>query len=108
MKPTMDPTKNSTYTFLNSFLQEMTALFPDPYFHIGGDEVEGSAWKESPTIQKFARDHNLAGQGAIHGYFNTQVQAILKKYGKTMIGWDEVLQPGLAPDTVIQSWRGQA
>jgi hexosaminidase len=109
-KPTMDPSKEEVYTFLDAFLQEMTALFPDPYFHIGGDEVEGSAWKESPTIQKFAQDHNLAhnlaDQAAIHGYFNSRVQAMLKKYGKIMIGWDEVLQPGLAPDTVIQSWRG--
>jgi hexosaminidase len=107
-KPTMDPSKEEVYTFLDAFLQEMTALFPDPYFHIGGDEVEGSQWKESAAIQKFARDHNLADQAAIHGYFNTRVQAILKKYGKIMIGWDEVLQPGLAPDTIIQSWRGQS
>jgi hexosaminidase len=107
-KPTMDPSNEDVYTFLDSFLEEMTALFPDPYFHIGGDEVEGSQWKQSEAIQKFAREHNLADQAAIHGYFNGRVQAMLKKYGKIMIGWDEVLQPGLAPDTVIQSWRGQA
>ncbi len=105
-KPTIDPSNEAVYTFLDGFLQEMTALFPDPYFHIGGDEVEGSAWKESAAIQKFAREHNLDNQEAIHGYFNGRVQAMLKKYGKIMIGWDEVLQPGLAPDTVIQSWRG--
>jgi hexosaminidase len=106
-KPTMDPSNEAVYTFLDAFLQEMTALFPDPYFHIGGDEVEGSQWKESAAVQKFARDHNLANQAAIHGYFNTRVQAMVKKYGKIMVGWDEVLQPGLAPDTIIQSWRGQ-
>jgi hexosaminidase len=105
-KPTMDPSNEAVYTFLDAFLQEMTALFPDPYFHIGGDEVEGSAWKQSAAIQKFARENHLANQEAIHGYFNGRVQAMLKKYGKIMIGWDEVLQPGLAPDTVIQSWRG--
>lgn len=105
-KPTMDPSNEAVYTFLDGFLQEMAALFPDAYFHIGGDEVEGSAWKESAAIQKFASEHNLANQAAIHGYFNGRVQAMLKKYGKIMIGWDEVLQPGLAPDTVIQSWRG--
>lgn len=104
--PTMDPSNEAVYTFLDGFLGEMTALFPDRFFHIGGDEVEGSQWKNSEGIQKFAREHQLATQEAIHGYFNSRVQAILKKYGKTMIGWDEVLQPGLAPDTVIQSWRG--
>jgi len=106
-KPTMDPSNEAVYTFLDAFLQEMTALFPDPYFHIGGDEVEGSQWKESSAVQKFARDNNLANQAAIHGYFNTRVQSMVKKYGKIMVGWDEVLQPGLAPDTIIQSWRGQ-
>jgi len=104
--PTMDPSNERVYEFLDGFLGEMTALFPDPYFHIGGDEVEGSQWKNSPAIQKFAAEHHLANQEAIHGYFNSRVQAMLKKYGKIMIGWDEVLQPGLASDTVIQSWRG--
>ena len=102
----MDPSKEEVYTFLDSFLEEMTSLFPDAYFHIGGDEVEGSQWKNLAAIQKFAAEHGLKDQAAIHGYFNRRVQAILKKYGKIMIGWDEVLQPGLGADSVIQSWRG--
>jgi hexosaminidase len=107
-QPTMDPTREQIYTFLDGFFGEMTALFPDPYFHIGGDEVDDTQWKTSPSIQAFAREHNLPATEDLHGYFNQRVQALLKKYGKTMIGWDETLRPGLAPDTVIQSWRGQA
>ena len=107
-RPTMDPTREETYQFLDKFIGEMSALFPDPYFHIGGDEVDDTQWKQSASIQQFAKEHQFADSKALHGYFNGRLQAILKKYGKTMIGWDEVLSPGLAPDTVIQSWRGQA
>jgi len=107
-KPTLDPSREETYKFLEGFLGEMAALFPDPYFHIGGDEVEPTEWRESKSIQAFARDHKLADIAAIHQYFNHRVQQILHANGKIMIGWDEVLGPGLAEDTVIQSWRGQA
>jgi hexosaminidase len=106
-QPTMDPTREEIYTFLDGFIGEMAALFPDPYFHIGGDEVDDTQWKQSPTIQSFARAHGLATSRDLHAYFNQRVQALVKKHGKIMIGWDEVLNPGLAPDTVIQSWRGQ-
>ncbi|MBV9399241.1 MAG: family 20 glycosylhydrolase [Bryobacterales bacterium] len=105
-KPAMAPTREETYTFLDNLIGEMAALFPDPYFHIGGDEVEGSQWKNSASIQAFARAHRLAGQGQLHAYFNSRVSKLLKKHGKIMIGWDEVLTDGLSPDTVIQSWRG--
>jgi hexosaminidase len=104
----MDPTREETYEFLDSFLGEITPLFPDPFFHIGGDEVDGNQWNQSAAIQAFAREHHLDGTLAIQTYFNQRVQAILEKYGKTMVGWDEILHDGLAPGTVIQSWRGQA
>jgi hexosaminidase len=107
-QPAMDPSREETYAFLDGLIGEMAALFPDPYFHIGGDEVEGAQWKNSPSIQAFARSHGLAGQSGIHAYFNSRVGKLLKKHGKIMIGWDEVLADGLPPDTVIQSWRGQA
>ena len=81
--------------------------FPDPYFHIGGDEVEDAQWKQFAAIQAFAREHHLADSLELQAYFNQRVQKLLKKHGKIMIGWDEVLAPGLASDTVIQSWRGQ-
>jgi hexosaminidase len=105
-EPTLDPTREQTYQVLDRFLGEMAALFPDPYFHIGGDELEDTQWKQSAAIQSFARQHHLADSPALHAYFNQRVQVLLKKHGKIMIGWDEVLAPGLAADTVIQSWRG--
>src|SRR5215472_8571154 len=105
-EPTMDPTREETYRFLDAFLGEMCALFPDRYFHIGGDEVEETQWKNSTAIQAFAKQHGLATGPELHQYFNRRVQDLVKKHGKIMIGWDEVLGPGLAADTVIQSWRG--
>jgi len=105
-EPTMDPTREETYQFLDAFFGEMTALFPDRYFHIGGDEVEDTHWKKSESIQAFAKQRGFTTSAELHAYFNRRVQDLLKKHGKTMIGWDEVLAPGMAKDTVIQSWRG--
>jgi hexosaminidase len=104
----MDPTREETYDFLDAFLAEMTQLFPDPYFHIGGDEVNGKQWSQSAAIQAFAREHNLEGTRDLQVYFNQRIQKLLQKYGKIMVGWDEVLHPDLPADTVVQSWRGQA
>jgi hexosaminidase len=105
--PVLDPSREEVYTFLDSFIGEMAALFPDPFFHIGGDEVNGKAWKQSEAVQSFARQHGFKDTLAIQTYFNQRIQKILQKYGKTMIGWDEILGPDLPPDTVVQSWRGQ-
>jgi hexosaminidase len=105
---TLDPTREETYDFLDAFLGEMTQLFPDPYFHIGGDEVNGRQWGQSSSIQAFAKEHNLEGASGLQVYFNQRIQKLLQKYGKTMVGWDEVLHPDLPTDTVVQSWRGQA
>ena len=107
-QPTMDPSREETYKFLDNFLGEMAALFPDPYFHIGGDEVDPTQWKQSASIQDFARAQHFKTPDDLQAYFIHRVQAILKKYGKTMVGWDEVLHPDLESDAVIQSWRGQA
>src|ERR1017187_6221789 len=105
---TLDPTREETYDFLEAFFGEMTQIFPDPYFHIGGDEVNGKQWSQSAAIQAFAKEHNLEGARGLQAYFNQRIQKLLRKYGKTMVGWDEVLHPDLPTDTVIQSWRGQA
>jgi hexosaminidase len=104
-KPTMDPSREETYQFLDGFLGEMAALFPDPYFHIGGDEVDPTQWNQNASIQNFAREHHIE---KLQSYFNQRVQKILKKYGKTLIGWDEIFDPAIETDAVIQSWRGQA
>ena len=107
-QPTMDPTREETYVFLDQFVAEMASLFPDKYFHIGGDEVEETQWKTSASIQEFETNHQIKDSRALHAYFNQRLQQILQKYGKTMVGWDEVLDPALGRDLVIQSWRGQA
>jgi hexosaminidase len=84
----------------------MAALFPDPYLHIGGDEVLDRQWKQSASIQEFSHNHGLTDSHALQTWFNRRVEKLLKKHGKVMVGWDEVLNPGLGPETVIQSWRG--
>jgi hexosaminidase len=107
-KPALDPTREETYAFLDELFGEMAALFPDRFFHIGGDEVDATQWKNSASIQEFARQHHLADSQALHAYFNGRVQALLTKYGKTMVGWDEIFGGDLERGAVIQSWRGQA
>jgi hexosaminidase len=103
----LDPSREETYAFLDAFFEEMTALFPDPYFHIGGDEVEATQWNASGRVQAWAKQNNLKDAHAIQAYFNQRVQKLLTKRGKILIGWDEVLHPDLPKDIVVQSWRGQ-
>ena len=104
--PVMDPTREETYAFLDAFIGEVAAIFPDPYFHIGGDEVDPKEWKSSAHIMAFAKEHRLDGPVGLHAYFNQRIAKILEKHRKIMIGWDEVLHPDLPAATVIQSWRG--
>jgi hexosaminidase len=126
--PTLDPTKSTTYTFLDSLLTEVASLFPDQYFHIGGDENTGRDWKKNASIQSFMKDNGFKTTLQLQNYFNRKVQAILQKNGKIAIGWDEVLMKELSTteakqyfekgnyqmlvekdvpkDIVIQSWRG--
>jgi hexosaminidase len=103
----LDPTREEVYTFLDAFLGEMAALFPDPYFHIGGDEVNGKQWKANARIQEFMRARKMATQHDLQAYFNQRVLTILRKHGKKMLGWDEILHPGLPRDIIVHSWRGQ-
>ena len=103
----MDPTKESTYRFLDGFIGEMAKLFPDEYFHIGGDEVDATEWLHNPRILAFMRRHHIADGKALQVYFNQRLLKIIAKHGKHMEGWDEVLQPNLPKSIVIQSWRGQ-
>jgi hexosaminidase len=104
--PAMDPTRESTYQFLDGLIGEMAALFPDAYFHIGGDEVNGKEWDRNPRIQAFMRQHGMKTLAELQTYFSTRVLALVDKHGKKMVGWDEVFHPGLPKDVVIQSWRG--
>ena len=104
----LDPTREETYQFIQSFLSEMAGLFPDPYVHIGGDETVSPEWKTSPRIQAFMREHQLKDSEALQAYFNQRVLKILTGLHKHMVGWDEILNPALPTDVVIQSWRGEA
>jgi hexosaminidase len=106
--PAMDPTNEKVYKFLDDFIAEMAKLFPDHYFHIGGDEVNGKEWDANPKIQAFKKAHDLKNNEALQAYFSGRVQKLVVKHGKAVIGWDEVLVEGVPKDIVIQSWRGQA
>lgn len=106
-EPAMNPASEVTYKFLERFIDEMCALFPDAYFHIGGDENEGKAWDKNPEVQQLKKDKNLADNHAVQAYFNQRLLEMLTENGKRMVGWDEILQPQMPKDIVIQSWRGK-
>jgi hexosaminidase len=103
----MDPTREETYKFIDKFIAEMAKLFPDDYFHIGGDEVNGHQWDANPKIQAFIHAHGMKSNQDLQAYFNQRLQRILSKHHKIMMGWDEVLHPDLPKTVVVQSWRGQ-
>jgi hexosaminidase len=106
LDPAMDPTRESTYQFLDEFIGEMSSVFPDQFFHIGGDEVNGKDWDRNPKIQEFMQAHRLKNNADLQAYFNEHLLKILTKHGKTMAGWDEILRPDLPKSIVVQSWRG--
>ncbi|MFD1628491.1 beta-N-acetylhexosaminidase [Pseudopedobacter beijingensis] len=105
--PTMDPTNENLYPFLDQFFKEMTALFPDEYIHIGGDENSGKQWDANPKIQEYKQRHNLKSNTELQTQFNHRLQDILSRYKKKMMGWDEILEPGISKDIMIHSWRGK-
>jgi hexosaminidase len=104
--PAMDPTSDKTYKFLNDFIAEMAKLFPDQYFHIGGDEVNGKEWDSNPKIQAFMKSHDIKNNENLQAYFSQRVQEIVTKHGKTPIGWDEIFVPGVSKNILVHSWRG--
>ena len=103
----LDPTLESTYKFINTLVEEMGKIFPDEYFHIGGDEVQGKAWLSDPHIAEFMKKKGFSSAAELQAYFNQRLEGILKKHNKKMIGWDEILNPALPKTIVIQSWRGE-
>jgi hexosaminidase len=102
-----DPTQEATYKFLDKFIGEMAKLFPDAYFHIGGDEVDAKYWDANPKIQAFIHAHGMKNDQDLQAYFNQRLQKILSKNHKIMVGWDEILHPDLPKSIIVQSWRGQ-
>jgi len=106
LDPAMNPTEEKTYKFLDDFIGEMAKLFPDQYFHVGGDEVNGKEWDANPKIQEYKKAHNLKSNEELQAYFSQRVQKIVIKHGKTAVGWDEIFVPGVPKDIMIHSWRG--
>ncbi len=104
--PAFDPTRDATYQFIEGVIAELTPLFPDPYWHIGGDEVAPTQWNHNPRILRFKREKGFKDNEALQTYFNQRLSQILTRHQKRMIGWDEILHPGLPTTTVVQSWRG--
>ncbi len=107
LDPVMDPSKEYVYEFLNRFFKEMAELFPDPYIHIGGDEVNPKQWEQNPAIVKFMQKKGIKDYHDLQACFNIRLDSILNHYGKKMAGWDEIFNPALPDDIVVQVWRSQ-
>ncbi len=105
---TMDPTREETYKFIRNFLSEMATLFPDPYVHVGGDEVSGKQWQNNPDIRKFMVNEGIRDTHHLQAYFNRRLHGILQEFGKELVGWDPILHTELPKSSVIQSVRGQS
>jgi hexosaminidase len=105
--PAMNPSRESTYKFLDKFIGEMAELFPDPYFHVGGDEVNGRQWEANKKVRELMRANKLKTDQDLQQYFTLRVEKIVSKHHKIMVGWDEILGPNMPINIVIQSWRGQ-
>ena len=99
---------DSTFLFLQDVIDEVTALFPSTYFHIGGDECPKAHWKKCPRCQQRRVDLQLKDEHELQSYFVQRIEKYLNSKGKQMIGWDEILEGGLAPNAIVMSWRGEA
>ena len=106
-KPLLDPSNEQVYQFIDTLVGEVAAVFPDPWLHIGGDEVDATQWKESKHIQEFMREKGLKDEHALQAYFNQRVEKILEQHHRQMMGWDEIAHPDLPKSILIQSWQGQ-
>ncbi|TPG31363.1 beta-N-acetylhexosaminidase [Flavobacterium pectinovorum] len=104
--PTLDPSNPKTYQLLSEIFDEVCPLFPGAYFHIGGDENEGKDWDANPKIQEFMKKNKLANNHELQTYFTMQLVPMLKKHGKQLMGWEEILTKNMSKDAIIHSWRG--
>jgi hexosaminidase len=98
---------DSVFTFLEGVLDEVIALFPSEYIHIGGDECPKDAWKACPKCQKRIKDLGLKDEHELQSYFIQRIEKYVNSKGKKIIGWDEILEGGLAPNATVMSWRGE-
>lgn len=104
--PTLDPTNEKTYEILADVFGELAVLFPDTYVHIGGDENEGKHWDENLKIQKFKKENDLKTNHDLQTYFNIRLEEILKKNGKSVMGWEEIMTDKMPTTALIHSWKG--
>ncbi|MBB2147770.1 glycoside hydrolase family 20 protein [Pedobacter gandavensis] len=96
-----------TFTFLQNVLDEVLDIFPSKYIHIGGDEADKTAWKQCPKCQKLIKAHDLKDEHGLQSYAIKRIEAYLTSKGRKLIGWDEILEGGLAPNATVMSWRGE-
>lgn len=96
-----------TFEFLENVLTEVMALFPSPYIHIGGDEASKVWWRKSADAQQFMKANGLKNESELQSYFIRRMEQFVNRKGKTIIGWNEILQGGLAPNAVVMSWQGE-
>lgn len=99
---------DSTFKFLEDVLDEVMALFPSKYIHIGGDECPKSAWQRNEFCQKLIKEKGLKDEHGLQSYFIGRIEKYLNSKGRNIIGWDEILEGGLAPNATVMSWRGEA
>ena len=99
--------KDQTFAFLEDVLSEVVEMFPSPYIHIGGDEVEKEGWRQSPEAQAILQREGLKDEDELQSYFIRRIERFLTSKNRRMIGWDEILQGGLAPNAIVMSWRGE-
>lgn len=98
--------KEETFTFLENVLTEVMALFPGEYIHIGGDECPKDRWKTCPSCQALLQKEGLKDEHELQSYFIRRIERFLNSKGRQIIGWDEILEGGLAPNATVMSWRG--
>ena len=103
---TLCPAKEETYQFIRGVLSELLPLFPGSYFHVGGDECDKSEWKNNPLCLGLMKKEGMKDVNELQSYFIRRVEKIVNSLGKKMVGWDEILQGGLAPNATVMSWRG--
>lgn len=106
VRAALDPSNPQTYVFLAQLYHEMAGLFPDAYFHVGGDEVRPDEWTTNPVISAFMKQHGYADAPALQAAFTLRVQAMLAHEGKVMMGWDELIQDPVPASIMIEPWRG--
>jgi hexosaminidase len=100
--------REETFAFLEDVLTEVMELFPGTYIHIGGDEAPKVRWEESPLAQEVIKREGLANEHELQSYFIRRIESFLRDHGRRLIGWDEILEGGLAPEVTVMSWRGMA